>query len=160
MSKQLASTQSSNTLCIEDISEMSNILDNLLFLGSQSSTRSDLIVKCNIQTIISIGCNPIDKAVKNYKYDVEDNYDVNNLYNFFNNIMPIAHDIINQCLNKKKAVLVHCQAGISRSTSIIITWLMIYKNMTYDEAFLYVKERRHIISPNVKFVDYMKNITT
>ena len=33
---------------------------------------------------------------------------------------------------------------------------MFYKNMPYDEAYKYVKERRPVITPNAAFVDYMK----
>ena len=149
-----------NNVYIGDTSEISNILDNLLFLGSQASTRHDTLVKRNIQNVISIGCNPLEKNVKIFKYDIEDNGDINNLYIFFNHVIPVIHNIINECIDKKEPILVHCQAGMSRSAAVIITWLMFYKNMTYDEAFKYVKERRPVVSPNITFVDYMKKITS
>ena len=65
-----------NNVYIGDTSEISNILDNLLFLGSQASTRHDTLVKRNIQNVISIGCNPLEKNVKIFKYDIEDNGDI------------------------------------------------------------------------------------
>lgn len=147
-----------NNVYVGDTSEISNILDNLLFLGSQASTRHDTLVKRNIQNVISIGCNPLEKNVKIFKYDIEDNGDINNLYIFFNHVIPVIHNIINECIDKKEPILVHCQAGMSRSAAAIITWLMFHKNMTYDEAFKYVKERRPVVSPNITFTDYMKTL--
>ena len=41
-------------------------------------------------------------------------------------------------LKNNKPLLVHCRSGISRS-AIYITWLMKYKQMSYGEAYQFVK---------------------
>jgi protein-tyrosine phosphatase len=143
---------------IEDIAKISSIFDNLLYLGSQSSTHHDILVKHNIQHVISIGCNPLERNIRIFKYEIEDNGDTKNVDDFFNAIMPEIHTIINESIHLKQPILVHCQAGISRSASVIISWLMVYKNMTYEDAYTYVKERRPVISPNITFVEYMKTL--
>lgn len=147
----------SNNVYIGDTKHISNILDNIIFLGSQYSTRFDTISKRNIKVIISIGCNPLyhDDSIKIYKYDVEDNGDPTNVKIFFTQIIPQIHQIMNECVTNKTPFVVHCQAGMSRSASVIITWFMKYKKMSYDEAYIYVKERRPVISPNITFRDYM-----
>lgn len=48
-------------------------------------------------------------------------------------------------------VLVHCMAGISRSATIVIAYLMKERGMDYADAYNYVKERRRIINPNSGF---------
>lgn len=47
--------------------------------------------------------------------------------------------------------LVHCVAGVSRSASLCIAYLMKYQRMTLDQAYYHVKKRRPVIRPNVGF---------
>lgn len=49
-------------------------------------------------------------------------------------------------------VLVHCQAGISRSATICLAYLMHTQRFRLDEAFNFVKQRRNVISPNLAFM--------
>jgi protein-tyrosine phosphatase len=50
------------------------------------------------------------------------------------------------------AALVHCAAGISRSTSIVLAYLMKHEKMALKEAFILVKTQRKGVSPNKGFV--------
>lgn len=47
--------------------------------------------------------------------------------------------------------LVHCVAGVSRSASTCIAYLMKYYQMPLVEAYRYVKKQRAVIRPNVGF---------
>ena len=49
------------------------------------------------------------------------------------------------------SVLVHCEMGMSRSSTIVIAYLMRYHNMTRDEAYIAVKKRRPLTNPNQGF---------
>lgn len=49
-------------------------------------------------------------------------------------------------------MLVHCQAGISRSATICLAYLMMKKRVRLEEAFEFVKQRRSVISPNFSFM--------
>ena len=48
-------------------------------------------------------------------------------------------------------ILVHCNMGISRSTTIVVRYLQVVHDMTYNEAINYIKTRRSFIKPNSLF---------
>ncbi|XP_055702255.1 dual specificity protein phosphatase 18 [Phlebotomus papatasi] len=52
---------------------------------------------------------------------------------------------------KKGVTLVHCVAGVSRSTSFCLAYLIRYFGMTLRDSFLYLKATRPQIRPNVGF---------
>lgn len=138
-------------------SSMSCIIDSLLFLGAQHNSCEKMLDKNNIQCIVSIGCSPLFGNSHKYilhPFDVNDNG--RSTQTLFNDIVPKVHDIINDCIHQKKPLLVHCQAGISRSAICIITWFMKYKQMNYEDAFALVKTRRPTVHPNMHFAEYAK----
>lgn len=48
-------------------------------------------------------------------------------------------------------VFVHCYQGVSRSTSLVIAYLMWRKGQSFEDAFQYVKAARGITNPNMGF---------
>ena len=65
-------------------------------------------------------------------------------------------DKIQQVHHGGGKILIYCRAGQSRSATLCIAYFMKYHNMTYEQAFQYVKCRRPIIHPNVGFVHQLK----
>jgi len=54
------------------------------------------------------------------------------------------------------SVFVHCQAGVSRSATFVIAYLVKAMKMNVDDALKYVKERRQIVRPNDGFLRQLK----
>lgn len=77
-------------------------------------------------------------------------------------ILPtFFHRLISDSVkNSKGRVLVHCQAGISRSATICIAYLISRHRLRLDEAYEYVKKRRSVISPNFNFMGQLLNWET
>lgn len=60
---------------------------------------------------------------------------------------------INSALeNPSNRVLVHCNLGISRSTTLILAYLMKTYQATLYEAFKFLRHRRPIVCPNIGFL--------
>jgi dual specificity MAP kinase phosphatase len=76
-----------------------------------------------------------------------------NIATYFNS----AHEFIEQARKSDGKILIHCYAGISRSATIVISYLMKTRRMSADTAFQYVKARRSIVSPNIGFYASLVN---
>ena len=57
-------------------------------------------------------------------------------------------------------VLVHCHGGISRSATVCLAYLMFSRHLRLDDAFDYVRARRHVISPNANFMMQLSQFET
>ena len=53
-------------------------------------------------------------------------------------------------------ILVHCLAGVSRSVSLVLAYLMKHKGMNFDDAFYSVKSRRKIVNPFLKIFRFTR----
>lgn len=63
-----------------------------------------------------------------------------------------AYAFIQSHLARGEAVYVHCFAGISRSASLVLYWLMRTHGLTPPEALLALRQRRPVVNPNDGFL--------
>lgn len=59
--------------------------------------------------------------------------------------------------SRQKGVLVHCLAGISRSVTITVAYLMYKCSLNLNDAFNLVRERKSNIAPNFHFMEQLYN---
>lgn len=57
-------------------------------------------------------------------------------------------------------VLVHCWAGISRSATVCIAYIMYKLELSFDQAFDLVMSRRSVIDPNINFIQQLQKFQT
>ncbi|CAG8659698.1 16781_t:CDS:2, partial [Acaulospora morrowiae] len=62
-----------------------------------------------------------------------------------------TYKFIQQALDGQGKVLVHCQAGISRSPTVVMAYLMKSRKMSFDQAYELVESKRPLICPNSGF---------
>ena len=61
-----------------------------------------------------------------------------------------------QFIENSKKIYIHCMAGVSRSASIVIAYLMYKEHKKYFQIYSEVKKKRNIIKPNFGFVFQLK----
>ena len=130
-------------------------------IGNYSTNDDDILSEINIKVVISalteeeyedymIGEQDFHN-IEWIRLVIDDDKDEKISQYFFE-----VHNIINKALAENKNVIVHCAAGISRSSSLVIAYLMIENRWLYEEAYNYVKSKRSIINPNIGFVKQLK----
>ena len=50
----------------------------------------------------------------------------------------------------------HCHAGVSRSASIVIAYIIRKNRLDFDDAFKMVQEKRPVVYPNKGFTKQLK----
>ncbi|KAL7279865.1 hypothetical protein ACG7TL_006274 [Trametes sanguinea] len=64
--------------------------------------------------------------------------------------------LLEQIRAKKERVFVHCSAGISRSPTVAVAYLMRHWGKTLKEALFAVVDARPAVSPNPEFIVWLK----
>lgn len=130
------------------LSQIAKITDNLYLSSFVGATEYNLL-KFNINCVITV-CSEVPKVelknIESIKLDVADRPTVS-LDVYFDTIT----DKINEVSLNKGSVLVHCVAGISRSATMVLAYLMKYLKMNLKDAHTHVKSRRPFIRPNLGF---------
>jgi len=67
---------------------------------------------------------------------------------------------IDDAVNNGGKVLVHCQAGVSRSSTIAIAYVMTRLSMRMFDAFRFVKAQRAVVAPNFNFLGQLLELET
>jgi protein-tyrosine phosphatase len=120
-----------------------------LYVGNYAAALNDKLLTNNgITHILIAGFSMDPMFTDKYTYKAFNLYDSENekISKYFEE----SNLFIKSGLEAGK-VLVHCGAGISRSVSLIIAYLIENANLPYSEAVKFVKEKRAVAKPNDGF---------
>lgn len=132
-------------------STMDLIVPRLYISDDIAARNKKLLNEKKITHILNITTNIPNKYEPEitYKKLIILDFESQNISQYFNE----AYEFIDNALaDEKNSLLVHCNAGISRSSSFVIAYLMkkrIFKN--YKDALSHVRKCRPIVSPNKGF---------
>ena len=131
--------------------DFNEIIPNKLYLGNNESAKNlDILKNHQITSILICGYFLSEFFPGQFIYktlEIQDNeYEI------------IINSLIKgiEFIEKNKTILVHCREGISRSSAIVIAYIMYKEKKSYIEAENYVRTKKNDINPNENFVKQLK----
>ena len=132
--------------------KISKIDDHVYLSGSMNTSKKHMLQNLGITHILIIGTDlkahfPEDFTYKHVCIEDQEN---ENIAQYFD----ACYEFI---VKATGPVLVHCHAGMSRSATIVLFYLMKSLDMSYEDAYTLCKSKRKCIGPNMEFVRQLKN---
>jgi protein tyrosine phosphatase len=128
------------------MSTATEIIPNL-WLGNSTDSQStpwifqfDIIINCTKDLPFCLE----NTHAKKIRIPIDDNLEpieIDNMYNYLETII----DFIHIQLLKGKKIFVHCFAGVQRSATVIVAYLLKYIRLSLDECSKCVSSKRPII---------------
>ena len=132
------------------------ILDNQLYQGRGDQASNPVIIQfLSITHILNASTehkNAFPSKIKYLKIALEDNSETNMFQHFYE-----TSDFIHAAITTGGRVLVHCNQGISRSSTLTLAYLIRFKNLNLEIAFSTLKARRSCSCPNAGFLMQLSN---
>jgi len=130
------------------------ILHKKIYLGSFEHSQDKAgLSGLGIKHIVNVSShgNPFEKQGFEYlKIDVPDTVE-GVLQPYFEE----CNAFMKKALGEGSAVLVHCHRGMSRSSTMVIAYMMAEMGMSLEDAHVLVKACRQCMRPNDAFIDQM-----
>ena len=127
-----------------------------LYISSQSAAQDKKKMKnSNITSVLTVARGlgmSFDKKKFTHKVIPAEDAEIFNIAPFFDEGVEFIRENL-----KTRNVLVHCKAGMSRSTTLVLAYLLAEKRIRFDEALAYAKSRRtRIAGPNSGFAKQLR----
>ncbi|XP_052770965.1 dual specificity protein phosphatase 4-like [Mya arenaria] len=131
----------------------SELLSHLYIGEEKHILHPDILHRIGITAILNVSTSCLDQPPSGFRYKsipIRDN-STENISTWFNETLQYIEDT----RREGGKVLVHCKAGVSRSATICIAYLMVHSSLSLDKAFDFVQARRTIIAPNMNFMQQL-----
>jgi len=140
--------------------EIDEIIPNIFVGNINAAASPDILHQYGIQTIVRVNDHDASPATKqmyedmniNYIYHFQEDWSNSSIKSLLGVVPRQIHDASNA------PVLVHCEAGRSRSVSMIIAYLMLYHGYTVHSAYILVKEKHPQAEINMAFFGELFNL--
>ena len=137
------------------VNHITEIIDNI-YIGSFLNAKNiDELEKNNIKYILNctFECkNIFEDKIKYLKLDIKDQIDFP-IQDYFEKGIQFIKESLN---NNDGNILIHCMEGKSRSTTILMAYLIECKNETTNSAYKILKNKRQLTMPNLGFMNKLR----
>lgn len=143
-----------NNLIFFSENPIDHIIDNLYLGDFRAADDLNMLRKYNITHIVNCAAHipEVFKDDINYlSLEMADDYSQN-----LTEAIKKAHAFINDATEIGGNVFIHCQEGISRSASILISYLISSKGLSYEKALELLHGKRKVVKPNKHFAKQLK----
>ena len=136
-------------------------VDNNIFIGGYiAAANRDVIQRNKIKAIVKMFADT-DKYPEGNIRHPHVRYKVINCrdlvdYDITEDVKEALRFIVKMIRKKRDIrILVHCHAGVSRSATVVITYLMLKADLKMLDALLYLRSLRPVINPNTSFMHFL-----
>ena len=137
------------------VNHLTEIVDKI-FIGSFLNAKNlDELEKNNIKYILNcaLECkNIFEDKFKYLKLDIKDQIDFP-IQDYFEKGIQFIQESLN---NNDGNILIHCMEGKSRSTTILMAYLIKCKNENTNSAYKILKTKRQLTMPNLGFMNKLR----
>eukprot|EP00055_Hartaetosiga_balthica_P006795 m.22186 g.22186 ORF g.22186 m.22186 type:complete len:383 (-) comp5430_c0_seq1:51-1199(-) len=126
------------------------ILDNLYVGAEDHANDAAVMERLGITHILNVTTRAPQNCHENIKYmfiEIQDSWNQDLVSHF-----EPAFDFIEEARRAGGCVLIHCMAGISRSPTVAIGYLMKTQQLSLSKAYHLVKTKRPSVAPNLDFM--------
>eukprot|EP00004_Rigifila_ramosa_P015716 TRINITY_DN3668_c0_g1_i1.p1 TRINITY_DN3668_c0_g1~~TRINITY_DN3668_c0_g1_i1.p1 ORF type:complete len:165 (+),score=29.29 TRINITY_DN3668_c0_g1_i1:2-496(+) len=125
------------------------VVDNIWISSMGESSNRAHLTRLGITHIACIGANLRQHFPTDFVYHSASINDLSN-ENIIQHL-PACLAFIERSQRAGGRILVHCAAGMSRSASVVLAYLIREKQMPYDDALQFLRQKRPVVQPNVGF---------
>ncbi|GAA5854231.1 hypothetical protein JCM8547_001745 [Rhodosporidiobolus lusitaniae] len=132
---------------------MQEVLPRLWIGDYQAAQDQHLLESNGITYVVSAMRQEYDAhpGVELHRVSIDDTDRTNIIEHFF-----ATSDFIHGALEREQGVLVHCQAGVSRSTTLVAAYLMLKHGMNVEQAVEKVRSVRSQVEPSEFFMTQLE----
>ncbi|ELT89386.1 hypothetical protein CAPTEDRAFT_93388 [Capitella teleta] len=155
-SKRTKVSEGEEFMCIGDGKldlQIGEVLPSLLVSSQDVAADFDLLREKCVTHILNVACRVENFFPDDFTYKRLNILDLpeTNIVDYF----PECFEFIEEGMQQGR-VLVHCNAGVSRSASIVIGYLMQREGKKFQSAYDLVKSQRPATRPNDGFMQQLK----
>lgn len=139
---------------MDKILDFTDTTPGCLYLGDfYAAQNREKLRETGVKTVLTMaaGLNiRCEKGVKHHVFQALD-YEYYDISKHFETCCKLIDEAL-----QKGSVLVHCAAGVSRSATVVIAYLMRKNAWSLSQALKFVKEKRSVVFPNPGFMRQLR----